>query len=195
MLEDGNYVNANTFLTSPNSFICSDEDSAREETVSANLLSGSQLSAQAQYRVNYEHLVNDSMLEEDTSEVVDGTTTSAQPCSGKTMNLVVGPLLLLSPPTQATLNKRDLSTKFFQIYHQKKLLQDYSSPTTLFNLFFNNQVVEYFEKLLNFMLIEKKESIRLTSINLRCVFSLQFYCYLDTTYFHVESCIGKIAVT
>ena len=124
MLEDGNYVNANTFLTSPNSFMCSDEDSDREKTVFANLLSGSQLSAQAQYRVNYEHLVNDSVLEEDTSEVhvVDGTTTSAQPCTDETMNLVVGPLLLLSPPTQATLNKRDLSTKFFQIHHQKKLL-------------------------------------------------------------------------
>ena len=45
------------------------------------------------------------------------------------------------------------------------------------------------------MLIKKKESIYLTLINLKCVFSFQFYWYLDTTYFHFESCIGKIAVT
>ena len=99
MLEDGNYVNADMFLTPPNGAMCSDEDSDKEEMFSANQLSGSQLSAQAQYHVNYGYLVSDSMLEEDNSEVVDGATTSAQPCTDETMNLDVNPLLLLSLPT------------------------------------------------------------------------------------------------
>ena len=72
MLEDGNYINADIFLTPPNGGMCSDEDSDREETVSANHISGSLLSAQAQYRVNYGHLVSDSMSEENNFKVVDG---------------------------------------------------------------------------------------------------------------------------
>ena len=79
MLEDGNYVNANIFLTPLNGGMCSDEDSDREDTVFANHLSSTQLSAQAQYRVNYGHLVSDSMLEEDNFKVVNGATRSAQP--------------------------------------------------------------------------------------------------------------------
>ena len=79
--------------------MCSDKDSDKEETVSANHLSGSQLLAQAKYGVNYGHLVSDSMLEEDNFEVVDEATTSAQPCTDETINLDVDPLLLLSPPT------------------------------------------------------------------------------------------------
>ena len=122
MLEEGNYVNTDIFLTPPNGGMCSDEDSDREETVSANHLSGSQLSAQAQYRINYGHIISDSMLEEDNSEVVDGATSSAQPCTDKIMNLDVDSLLLLSPPTQATWDKRDLSTKSFSNPPPKMLL-------------------------------------------------------------------------
>ena len=83
------------------------------------------------------------MSEEDNSEVAHGTTTSAQPCSDETTNLDVDLLLLLSPPIQATWDKKDLSTKFFLTPPPKKLLQGYSSLTTLFNLFFNDKVVEY----------------------------------------------------
>ena len=86
------------------------------------------------------------MLEEDNSEVVDGATTSAQPCTDETMNLDVNQLLLLSPPTQGTWDKRNLSTKSFSNPPPKKLLQDYSSPTTLFNLFFDDEVVKYLVK-------------------------------------------------
>ena len=60
MLEDGNYVNADIFLTPTNDGMCSDKNGDREETVSANHFSGSllsaQLSAQAQYQINYGHL-------------------------------------------------------------------------------------------------------------------------------------------
>ena len=86
------------------------------------------------------------MLEEDNSEVVDGATTSAQPCTDETMNLDVDPLLLLSPPTQATWDKKDLSTKSFSNPPPKKFLQGCSSPTTLINLFFDDNVVEYLAK-------------------------------------------------
>ena len=97
MLEDGNYVNADIFLTPSNGGICSNEDSDREETVSANHLSGSQLSAQAGYHVNYGHLVSGSMLEEDHSEIVNGATTSAQPCTDETINLEVYPFQISDP--------------------------------------------------------------------------------------------------
>ena len=112
-----------------------------EETVSVNHLSASQLSAQAQYCVIYGHLVSDSMLEEDNSKVVAGATLSAQSCTDETTNLDVHPLLLLSPPIQATWDKRYLSTKSFSNPRPKKLLQNYSSPTTLFNLFDDDEVV------------------------------------------------------
>ena len=95
MLKDDNYVNTDIFLTPPNGGMCSDEDSDREKTVSANHLSGSQLSAQAQYCANCGHLVSVSMLE-NNSEVVDGATISGQPCTDETMNLDINPLLLLS---------------------------------------------------------------------------------------------------
>ena len=81
MLEDDIYLHADVFLTPPNGGMCSDEDSDGEENVSANHLSGSQLSAQAHYRVNYGHAVIDSMLEEeDVSEQDQVATTSIQPC-------------------------------------------------------------------------------------------------------------------
>ena len=127
--------------------MCLNKDSDKKETVSANHLSGSQLSAQAQYRVNYGYLASDSMLEEDNFKVVDGATTSTQPRTDETINLDVDPLLLLSPPTQTTWDKRDLSTKSLSNPPPKKLLQDYSSPTTLFNLFFDVEVVEYLVKI------------------------------------------------
>lgn len=68
MLKEDDYLNADTFLTPPNGGVCSDEDSDIEDTVDANHLSGSQLSAQAQYRAKYGHATIDSMLEDNFEE-------------------------------------------------------------------------------------------------------------------------------
>ena len=98
MLEDDeHYLNAVIFLIPPNGGMCSDEDSDREETASANHLSGPQLSAQAQYRVNYGHAIVDSMLEEeDTSEPDHEVSANSHPCASadNTMEPFVYPFLL-----------------------------------------------------------------------------------------------------
>ena len=98
MLETDNYVDAEIFLTPPKDGMCSDEDSDKEETVSANHLSGSQLSAQAHYRVNYGHLVSDSMLEESNFAEIDEATTSSQQLTDENRDLNIDPLLFLPPP-------------------------------------------------------------------------------------------------
>ena len=51
------------------------------------------------------------------------------------------------PTTQAKWDKRGLSTKFFSSPPPKKFLQVCSSFTTLFNLFFDDKVVEYLAKM------------------------------------------------
>ena len=123
---------------------------------------------------------------------VDGATTRTHPCTNEIMNVDVNSLLLLLPPTQATWDKKDLSTKFFSNPTAKKLLPDYSSPTTLFNLFFDDEVVEYVVKMANLYAHQEKGKHLFNIDQSEMRLTLQFYCHLDTTYLHFESCIlGK----
>ena len=153
MLEDDeHYLNADIFLTPPNGGMCSDEDSDGEETASANHLSGPQLSAQAQYRVNYGHAIVDSMLEEeDTLEPDHGVSANNHPRAGadNTMEQFVDPFLLVPQQTEATWDKRDLSTGCFSNPPPKKVFQEYLSPTGIFDLFFDDEVVQYLVDMTN----------------------------------------------
>ena len=153
MLEDDeHYLNADRFLTPPTGGMCSDEDSDGEETASANHLSGPQLSAQAQYGVNYGHAIVDSMLEEeDTLEPVHEVSANNHSCVGanNTMEQIVDSFLLVPQQTEATWDKRDLSPGCFSNPPPKKVFQEYLSPTGIFDLFFDDKVVQYLVDMTN----------------------------------------------
>ena len=75
MLEEEEFLQADVFLSPPNEGLLSDEDSDDEEDVSAAHLSGPQLSATAEYRINYGNSVVNS-LEFDASADEDAVTAS-----------------------------------------------------------------------------------------------------------------------
>ena len=75
MLEEEEFLQADVFLSPPNEGLLSDEDSDDEEGVSAAHLSGPQLSATAEYRINYGNSVVNS-LEFDASADEDAVTAS-----------------------------------------------------------------------------------------------------------------------
>ena len=75
MLEAEEFLRADVFSSPPNEGLLSDDDSDDEEGVSAAHLSGPQLSATAEYRINYGNSVVNS-LEFDASADEDAVTAS-----------------------------------------------------------------------------------------------------------------------
>ena len=75
MLEEEEFLQADVFLSPPNKGLLSDEDSDDEEGLSAAYLSGPQLSATAECRINYGNSVV-NILEFDASADEDAVTAS-----------------------------------------------------------------------------------------------------------------------
>ena len=81
--------------------------------------------------------------EEDTLEPEHEVSANNHPCVGanNTMEQIVDPFLLVPQQTEATWDKRDLSTGCFSNPLPKKVFQEYLSPTGIFDLFFDDEVV------------------------------------------------------
>ena len=102
MLEEEEFLQADIYLTPPNDGLLSDEDSDDEEGASADYLSGPQLSAAAEYRINYGNSVINS-LETDASPdeeaLVSSTNVSDSALSLSVCEQEENSLLILKPTT------------------------------------------------------------------------------------------------
>ena len=117
MLEEEEFLQADVFLSPPNEGLLSDEDSDDEEGVSAAHLSGPQLSATAEYRINYGNSVVNS-LEFDASADEDAVTASTDVSDHDLSNLdsetEENTFLLLKPAaTSLSWQKKDLQPTTF----------------------------------------------------------------------------------
>ena len=89
--------------------------------------------------------------EEDTLEPDHETSANNHSCVGanNAMEQIVDPFFLVPQQTEATRDKRDLSTGCFSNPPPKKVFQEYLSPTGIFDLFFDDEVVQYLVDMTN----------------------------------------------
>ena len=135
------------------------------------------------------------MLEEkDSLEPNHEVSANNYPRAGadNTMEQFVDPFLLVPQETEATWDNRVLSTGCFSNPTPKKVFQKYFSPTALFHLVFDNEVVQYLVDTtnLNALRDKGKHSFNISRSEMRLFIAI--LCFPDTMYFLVKRCIGKI---
>ena len=124
MLEEEEFLQADIYLTPPNDGLLSDEDSDDEEGASADHLSGPQLSAAAEYRINYGNSVINS-LETDASPdeeaLVSSTNVSDSALSLSVCEQEENSLLILKPTTSCISWKKKIYPKEILLIRLQKV--------------------------------------------------------------------------
>ena len=153
MLEEEEFLQADVFLSPPNEGVLYDEDSDDEEGVSAAHLSGPQLSATSEYRINYGNSVVNS-LEFDASVDEDAVTASTDVSDHDLSNLdsetEENTFLLLKPAaTSLSWQKKDLQPTTFTDSPSRSFFENFMSPTAIFDLCFDEEVINYLTEMTN----------------------------------------------
>ena len=153
MLEEEEFLQADVFLSPPNEGLLSDEDSDDEEGVSAAHLSGPQLSATAEHRINYGNSVVNS-LEFDESADEDAVTASTDVSDHDLSNLdsetEENRFLLLKPAaTSLSWQKKDLQPTTFTDSPSRSFFENFVSPTAIFDPYFDEEVINYLTEMTN----------------------------------------------
>jgi Transposase IS4 len=158
MLEDEQFVDASIYLNPPGHGIESDEDSDSEEGASANHLSSNQLTASAEFTINYgNENVNsldidseddDSQTEDQaglTDEEIDTTEDQSPPTETNVNSLCGQP-----PPAVAhKWMKTDLKNQTVPNKPSQRQFTETLTPFAIFNAFFDDEVVEYMVSMTN----------------------------------------------
>ena len=153
MLEEEEFLQADIYLTPPNDGLLSDEDSDDEEGASADHLSGPQLSAAAEYRINYGNSVINS-LETDASPdeeaLVSSTNVSDSALSLSVCEQEENSLLILKPTTSCiSWKKKDLPQRDFTNSPSKSSFEQFLSPTAIFDRYFDEEAINYLTEMTN----------------------------------------------
>lgn len=157
MLEDEQFVEASVYISPPGDGLESDEDSDVEEGCSANHLSSRQLTAPAEFVVNYGNENVNSLEEEEDEEDADAdqgepNDEAINDNSISTLPIAVNMnrLSAMHPPSVVhKWVKKDLKHGTFP---DKPLLRQFTEPLppfAIFNAFFDDDVVEYMVRMTN----------------------------------------------
>ena len=125
MLKEEEFLQADVFLSSPNNGLLSDEDSDDEEGVSADHLSGPQLSAPAEFRIDFGNSVENT-IEWDLSAVEARSDVSDNVLSLSVCKSEKNSLLLLKPATSCISWKRkELTPKAFSDLPSRNVFKNF----------------------------------------------------------------------
>ena len=149
MLKEEEFLQADVFLSLPNNGLLSDKDSDDEEGVSADHLSGPQLSAPAEFCINFRNSIENT-LEWDLSAVEASFDVSDNALSSSVCKSEENSLLLLKLATSCISWKRkELTPKAFYNLPSRNLFKNFLSPTAIFVLYFDEEVINYLTKMTN----------------------------------------------
>jgi len=155
MLEDENFVEASVYLQPPANGVDSNEDSDGEDGGSANHLSSQQLTAPAEYIINYGNNVINT-LEASEDNMVDGgdnTEASESEMEGKGNATVIQHSGLCAHPPPDVGNKwlkaADLQPKQFLGSPEQRCMTQPLTPLGLFNAFFDDEIVNNMVQMTN----------------------------------------------
>ena len=135
------------------------------------------------------------MLEEkDTFESDHEVSANNHPSASADSNMeqFVNPFLAVPQQTEATWDKRDLSTGCFSNPRPQKIFQEYLSPTGIFDLFFDNEMVQYLADMTNLYAHRDKDKHSFTFSRSEMHLFMAIDCYTDTMCFYCQKCIEKI---
>jgi len=140
MLEDDNFLDASVYITPPANGFESDEDSDAEDDCSANHLSSRQLTAPAEFRVNY-GAMNVNSLDEDSDNYSSDDDADVSTDDGSLRP--VENLSSQSPPTiDRKWLKKDLENVVFPAAPAEHRFTEPLTPLAIFNGFFDDDIVQ-----------------------------------------------------
>ena len=149
MLEEEEFLQADVFLSPPNNELLSDEDSDDEEGASADHLSGPQLLAPAEFCINFSNSVENT-LEWDLSAVEASFDVSDNALSSSVYKSEENSLLLLKPATpRISWKRKELTPKVFYNLPSRNLFKNFLSPTAIFKLYLDEEVINYLTEMIN----------------------------------------------
>ena len=149
MLEEEEFLQADIFLSPPNNGLLFNEDSDDKEAVSANHLSGPQLSAPAEFCINFDNSFKNT-LEWDLSAVeasfdVSDNALSSSVCKiGRKLASIAEACNILH-----FLEKKRINNKSFYDLPSRNLFKNFLSPTAILELYFNEEVINYLTEMTN----------------------------------------------
>ena len=153
MLEDEDFVEASVYLTPPAGGKESDEDSDAEEGCSANHLSHRQLTAPAEFTINYgsENTnsleANEEGTDDDTENENDELTEANNSCGSQGLPSCGKNITLLSEQVVPSVDnkwlKTDMPRKTFQGKPEKRHFTEPLTPVAIFNAFFDDDAIQH----------------------------------------------------
>jgi len=147
--EDDSFVDASVYLNLPGDGMDSDEDSDTEEGCSANRLNSRQLSAPAEFVINYGS-DNINSLEDIDDNDTDDCEQEEQHEGLERMVMENGSLGSCSPPNvEWKWKKQGLPVKGFPDKPTKRTFTEPLTSMALFNAFFDDECLEYVVKMTN----------------------------------------------
>ncbi|ESN97825.1 hypothetical protein HELRODRAFT_177449 [Helobdella robusta] len=167
MLEDETFLNDDVILLPP-SGNCSDEDSGHEESTNADNLSAQQLTAPADFRINYEDDIVDSV----DKLFKDDVLLSAEI-----------PELIKSEWVRRNLPDKDFGSKPFE-----RKLNINLTPTQLFNAFFDDSVINFIKDMTELYTRRDKGKHNFsTTLEEICIFFAMLLCQILLSIFNEYS--------
>lgn len=157
MLEDEHFLDASVYISPPGDGMLSDEDSDVEEGSSVNHLSANQLTAPAEFVINYGNENINSLQDIEVQvEVGDIAIENAEEESNvgapSTDPVTVNLNCLASslpPNVNHNWKKEDLKNRIFQNIPSVRQFKEPLSPQAIFNVFFDDEVVEHMVRMTN----------------------------------------------
>lgn len=148
MLEDEHFLEANIYLQPPEDGQASDEDSDLENGCNADHLSRPQLAAPAMFTINYGNQVKNSLQSDEESDSdSEAMEESRGERSGLRPEVAESQVNLRSSSIperrEYKWTKKELKSRQFSPKPQEQKFINSLSPTEIFNLFFDDGVIEF----------------------------------------------------
>ena len=195
ILEDDDISQADVYISPPNDGICSDEDSGDENDGIVDNLTGNQLRASAEVVASYVdgHQERISSNEDcNANDYEDGNDTEsseeALPPPSKKVRCSAKPSPRVRDWTTKDIPSNLATQKPWPTITTPKFLRAHQTPTTLFELFFDDELVDFIVTNTNNY---ARHDIRLLPMLTRSEHFLQFFSFQDTILCPGVRCTGR----